>query len=626
MSWARFTPGTVSDEIKFKYQIGEEEKELIIKARRITPTEPILSSTLFVNWRTGAARYEGCRWDLENGIYFRRGNNLGSGERSYLPFLTTTNPPAGWNTKAGYFNDMLLELEEYAPSIPENLLVMSSEDSAQLYNRSGIDTATKGNGQECSYPESGTAFLTLFGETAYNPDPYTRSYNGGIFGVRQNPEGPTYLRKATNNFGIFETSDPPFMAFFTIPVQMDDAENDGTHYGETVPCLLVLLKTPGNSALYLHTIISLNAFDSSPVEDEPTTDDQSQTVTPSGWVGDWDYSSESDSVQPVTGYDFVNRWAHGVRLYYISDTQAESFMSALWSTNLSQAFDLAFDSAVFAKNVDFIRGVICLHKLPVVVSTSGTSALSIMGYDLSAKFSGLGAFAKVSGTYGSVMQVTTDTLNIKDTYGDAVFMDWINCRAHLRLPFVGMVPVDIRSIRGGSIKVSYNIDILTGNLIAQVFCTSSIGDRPTVLLYQGSGNCALPIPFSGNTQGAFKQLGAVAGIAGGLAAGIATGSAATALQGLNGLQYGKNTGEFHYTATEAASLTDLSIKLIIAGDVPMIPPKQRALEGFQAAASANVCDFVGSGFLSGTIHAEILGATDAELAEIEADFSEGVIL
>ena len=623
MSWARFTPGTVSDEIKFTYQIGEETKTLTIKARRITPTDPILSSTLFVNWTTRSARYEGCRWDLENGIYYRRGNDIGSGQKSYFPLLTNYNPPEGWNTKASNFNEMLLELEEYAPSIPENLLVMSSEDGAQLYNRSGGD---KQNGQECSYPEEGTALFTLFGETAYNPDPYTRSYNGGLFGVRPNPDGPSYLRREYNNTGVFETSDPPFMAFFTIPVQMDDAENDGTHYGETVPCLLVILNTPGNITHYLHTIISLNAFDSSPVEDEPTTDDQSQTVTPSGWVGDWDYSSESDSVQPVTGYDFVNRWAHGVRLYYISDTQAESFMSAIWSTNLSQAFDLAFDSAVFAKNVDFIRGVICLHKLPVVLSTSGTSALSIMGYDLSAKFAGLGAFAKVSGTYGSVMQVTTQPLNIKDTYGDAVFMDWINCRAHLRLPFVGMVPVDIRAIRGGSIKVSYNIDILTGNLIAQVFCTSSIGDRPTVLLYQGSGNCALPIPFSGNTQGAFKQLGAVAGIAGGLAAGIATGSAATALQGLNGLQYGRNTGEFHYTATEAASLTDLSIKLIISGDVPMIPPKQRALEGFQAAASANVCDFVGSGFLSGTIHAEILGATDAELAEIEADFLEGVIL
>lgn len=619
MSWSTFTPETISDEIKLKYTIGEETKDFVIKARRIIPTQPVLSSTLYVNYRTIAGTYIGCRW--RNGVYYR-GDTSTSGNRSYLEQLINTYAESEWQQKAYAFNELINELDEYSTPGSSHVYSMPVDDAGQFYDRS--TGGTKKNGQLMTFSENGTARLSFFTETVYNPDPVTRSNVQGIFSITPDQ---SYIFAASGFVANQYLSDnPPLIEFFSVPVQMDDAEHDGEHYGKTVQCLLIQLRCPGNSAYIQHTIISLNAFESAPVQDDPTTDDQSQTVTPSGWVGDWDYSSESDSVQPVTGYDFVNRWSHGVRLYYISDTQAESFMSALWSTNLSQAFDLAFDSAVFAKNVDFIRGVICLHKLPVVVSTSGTSALSIMGYDLSAKFSGLGAFAKVSGTYGSVMQVTTQPLNIKDTYGDAVFMDWINCRAHLRLPFVGMVPVDIRSIRGGSITVSYNIDILTGNLISQVFCTSSIGDRPTVLLYQGSGNCALPIPFSGNTQGAFKQLGAVAGIAGGLAAGIATGSAATALQGLNGLQYGRNTGEFHYTATEAASLTDLSIKLIISGDVPMIPPKQRALEGFQAAASANVCDFVGSGFLSGTIHAEILGATDSELAEIESDFSEGVIL
>lgn len=623
--WSRFTPETISDEIKFTYELGEETKELTIRARRITPTDPILSSTLYINWSTRSARYEGCRWDLDAGIYYRRGNSLGSGNRSYLEPLTNTSPPDGWTAKAFAFNEMLMELEEYAPSIPDNLLIMSSDDSSQLYNRSGVDTATKGNGQECSYPEAGTAFFTLFGETVYNPDPYTRSYNGGLFGVKPDPEGASYLRRALNNFGVYESSDPPFMAFFSLPVQMDDEEHDGDHYGEVVQCLLIILNTPGNRHQYLHTIISINAFDSEPIEDDPTTDDPGQTVTPSGWVGAWDFSSDSDDVQPIGGHDFVNRWAHGVRLYYISDQQAESFMQALWSMNLSQAVDLAIESALFRANVDFVRGVICLHKLPVIVGTSGSSPLSIMGYDLSKTFSGLGAFAKVSGTYGSVMQVTTDELPIPQTFGDAVFLDW-QCKAQLRLPFVGMVPIDIKSIRGGSIKVSYDIDVLTGNLIAKVYCKSSYGSKPQVLLYQGSGNCALPIPYSGNTEGAFKQLGAVAGVAGGLAAGIATGSAAVALGGLRGMSYGSNTAEYQYTATEAGSMTDLSIKLIITGEVPIIPPQQRALEGYQAATTAAVSSFAGSGYLSGVIHAEIPGATDAELSEIESLFAGGVIV
>ena len=73
-------------------------------------------------------------------------------------------------------------------------------------------------------------------------------------------------------------------------------------------------------------------------------------------------------------------------------------------------------------------------------------------------------------------------------------------------------------------------------------------------------------------------------------------------------------------------MTDLNIKLIISGDIPIVPPQQRALEGFQAATTAKVSAFVGSGFLSGTIHAEITGATDAEQRALEALFAGGVIV
>lgn len=627
MSWARFTPDTISDEIKLTYQIGEDDKELTIRARRITPTEPILSSTLYVDFRTAAENYEGCRW---SGDYYRRsGFTAQSGSLSYQAQLVNIyNTDQQWQQRAYHFNEMLLELDEYADTDPECKLVMSSDDASQFYDRTA--GGTKGNGQELHYAGGvGTLRLALYAETQYTPDPVTIAYNYGIFSLDPDgdPTTPTFMVKY-NGSATYNSDNPPAILFFSIPVQMDDADHDGDHYGDTVQCLLICLRI---GSRYVHTIVSLNAFESEPIEDEPTTDDQSSTVTPSGWVGAWDFSSDSDDVQAVGGYDFCNRWAHGVRLYYITDTQAEAFMQALWSMTLSQAIDLAIDSALFRSNVDFVRGVICLHKLPVVVSTSGSSALTIMGYDLSKTFSGLSSFAKVSGTYGSVIQVTTDPLQVPQTFGDAVFLDW-QCKAQIRLPFIGMVPIDIKAIRGGTIKVSYNIDVLTGNLIAQVFCRSSYGSKPQVLLYQGSGNCALPIPYSGNTEGAFKQLGAVAGIAGGIAAGVATGSTAAALGGLRGLSYGRNTAEYQYTATEAGSMTDLSIKLIITGEVPIIPPKQRELEGYQAATTAAVSSFAGSGYLSGVLHAEItdpadvFGATAEEKQEIESLFAGGVIV
>lgn len=619
---SKYKPLSITDRIELSYLIGEEEHKLEIKARRIAPTEPVRSKVLNTPYATAADRYGTCGWSDD--VYARLGASMGSGNKSYFAYLNNIYADADIRAALVSFNELIDEMDDNLSATDINVLTVSSDDSSQFYNRTG--TGQKTDGQLLTFGAGGSCRLCFYLDTVYTPDPTTRTYLYGLSQIQPGEESSVYILPAQNYFANqYSTDNPPLISFWSVPVEMDDADNDGSHYGETVQCLFVLLRLPGNTSYLQHTIISLNAFDSEPIEDDPTTDDPGQTVTPSGWVGAWDFTSDSDDVQPVTGYDFCNRWAHGVRLYYISDLQAEAFMQALWSMNLSQAVDLAIESALFRQNVDFVRGVICLHKLPITVGTSGVSALSIMGYDLSKTFSGLGSFAKVAGTYGSVEKKTTAELQVPQTFGDAVFLDW-QCKAQIRLPFVGMVPIDIKAIRGGTIKVSYDIDILTGNLIAKVYCRSSYGSKPQVLLYQGSGNCALPIPYSGNTEGAFKQLGAVAGIAGGIAAGVATGSAAVALGGVRSMSYGRNTAEYQYTATEAGSMTDLSIKLIITGEVPIIPPQQRALEGYQAATTAAVSSFAGSGYLSGVIHAEIPGATDAELAEIESLFAGGVIV
>lgn len=626
MSWAYFTPETESDEINLSYTIGEDQKELRILARRISTTYPILSSFLALG-NDRIERAQGYKW--EDDIYSRTDdlNNI-----SYVTTYYNSTATTEQAQQLARFTELLMELEEAAEAGGSNVITMGTTADAQYYDHSETHPTSPAQGQIMSYGEDATCEISLYTYVDYQPDPVSIAVSGGLFNVMPTGEqGRSYIINSAGQNAYYNSETPPSIVFWSVPVQMDDQSGDGDHYGETVQCLLIIVHMPGSSRPYTSTLISLNAFDTRPIEDDPTTDQPDQTVTPSGWVGNWDFSSDSDDVQPVGGHDFCNRWAHGVRLYYISDTQAEAFMSALWSMTLSQAVDLAIESALFRANVDFVRGVICLHKLPVVIGTSGSSALTIMGYDLSKTFPGLGSFAKVSGTYGSVMQLTTNELQVPQTFGDAVFLDW-QCKAQIRLPFVGMVPIDIKSIRGGSIKVSYNIDVLTGNLLAQVFCKSSYGSKPQVLLYQGSGNCALPIPYSGNTEGAFKQLGAVAGIAGGIAAGVATGSLSDALSGLRGMSYGRNTAEYQYTATEAGSMTDLSIKLIITGEVPIIPPRQRELEGFQAATTAAVSQFVGSGYLSGVVHAEQadpadrFGATAEEKQEIESLFAGGVIL
>lgn len=617
-----YRPLSVSDRIDLNYTIGDEDRRLRIQARRIEPVNALRSSILYVDYRTYAERYLGCRWSDD---IYRRSGTTKDGSVSYLHQLANIYADVETAAALTKINDLIDELDQDSSPGMNNVLTISSDDSSQFYDRSA--GGIKASGQEMHYTDGdGTCRLTFYLETTYTPDPVTRAHVEGISAVKPSPDGPDHLFRARNLNGVYTSDDPPFMSFWSVPVEMDDADHDGDHYGEVVQCLLIILHVPGYSGLYQHTIISLNSFESREIEDDPTTDDPAQTVTPAGWVGPWDYSSDSDGVQPVSGFDFVNRWAHGIRLYYISDDDAAAFMTALWDMTLSQAVDLAIESAFFRQNVDFVRGVVCLHKLPVTVSTSGTSALTIMGFDLSKKFSGLSSFSMVSDNYGSVKQIVSDPLPVPYTYGDTVFMDWDSCRAMLQLPFIGTVPIDIKAIRGGSLYVSYNIDILTGNCQCQVYGTSSVQSKPTVLLYQGSGNCALPIPFAGNSEGAFKQLGAVAGVAGGIAAAVGTGSMSPLMHSLGSMVHPHNTGSYQYQHTEAASMSNLSCRLIITGSVPLVAPMQRQIEGYRAGASAKIGAFSGTGYLQGTVHAEIQGATAVEQQQIEAMIKGGIVL
>lgn len=610
---------SVSDRIDLYYTIGEDEHKLRIQARRIEPVETLRSSILYYGLHNAAVNYQGCRWSSD--IYSRTDNY---NSVSYLQYVDDLYAAAEIRTALVKVNALITELDDDSAADASNCLTISSDDSSQYYDRTA--GGTKINGQKCTYPEDNSCNIAIFTETVMTPEPVSQTRIGGLFSVKPyGPDGSVYLIRS-NMSGVYNSADPPYISFWSVPVEMDDADHDGDHYGETVQCLLIILHCPGDINLYMHTIISLNAFDSSEIQDDPETDDPAQTVTPSGWVGPWDFSSDSDGVQPVSGFDFVNRWAHGIRLYYISDDDAAAFMTALWSMSLSQAVDLAIDAALFRQNVDFIRGVVCLHKLPVTVSTSGTSPLTIMGFDLSKKFSGLSSLSMVSDNYGSVKQIVSDPLPVPYTYGDTVFMDWDSCRAMLQLPFIGTVPIDIKAIRGGSLYVSYNIDILTGNCQCQVYGTSSVQSKPTVLLYQGSGNCALPIPFAGNSEGSFKQLGAVAGIAGGIAAAVGTGSMSPLMSSLGSVTHPHNTGSYQYQHTEAASMSNMSCRLIITGSVPLVAKLQRQIEGYRAGTTAKVGAFSGTGYLQGTVHAEIQGATAAEQQQIEAMIKGGIVL
>lgn len=557
------------------------------------------------------------------------------------------------------FSNMLMDIEASFDDTEENVIVVSTETEQQFYNpdipeesrdgTSGLPLYVMEQDPETSdFVEAGSCRLALFTRTGYNQGtPVTYQYCSGLYNiVAQN----TIPSNAYRSASYYDTNYPAALAFYTFNMVVDGETSPEEIRGQTKKFLLMCIRESylGNYRCRFQ-IYSLNSLSGDERLNPPTTDDNEQTSTPAGWGGGFDYSSDEDTVLPITGHSFANRWAHGLRTYYISDQNVDAMMRAVWDTTLTEYIELSLDAFINRKNTDFMKGVVFLHKLPLApwLTTSGAQHLTILGNDLSESYSGLNAFPILS---QQTVQISSFQLSVPSTYKQT-FMDLNHAGAYVRLPFIGNVPVDIKHIRDGALYVNYNIDCITGNLVAMIYAKTPKIDAnhepKWILIYQGSGNCAIPIPFSGNSEGGFRQLGTVCGIANSAMSTItstignaamggamgAVGAVGSAVSGATNIMSqianyaSTNTAEYNYVASEATSLSNLAVRLVIYGDVPVVPPKQREIVGYTASTTGLITNFKDTGMVYGTTHADkIPRATDAEKREIERLFAGGVIV
>lgn len=482
-------------------------------------------------------------------------------------------------------------------------------------------------------------------------DPVYRVYFGGphtftSYGMTRTNESVT----------TFNENDPPALGFWRVPLKCDIDEpyptnpasttgrsgGDGEHYGETINVIVMIYRSNGNVTVGIVPEFIFHSIDAP----QETTDSPEETnVTPSGWTGNWDFSSDFDVPKTPTGFFWANQWEHGIHIYNLTSDQVEAFFYDLWYCfTIKDNIIAGIKGTIVGRNLDWIQGIITLHVLPCTVGRTGDEQrIHVFGNKLDVS---KGRYiAKNSGQH--VVQLTSKPLEIPHTIDDNVFLDYDNCSAYIMLPFVGKVPIDVKAFRGGALLVEYKIDILTGNCIAQVFATSKklpgtkFGDQSgkQILVYQGAGNCAIHIPYIGNTEGGFKQLQALTGV--GMAAiGAATGTAPITMAGaasaVNSMMPTGNTESHSYIASEVAPLMHPDVKLVIEGPFPQIPKRQRLDWGYKAFGSAKISDFrkypgrntkeSPQEFLQGKVHANIDVATDAEKEAIERLFEEGVMV
>lgn len=326
---------------------------------------------------------------------------------------------------------------------------------------------------------------------------------------------------------------------------------------------------------------------------------------PDSGFGDNDTGTASVSkIGSINGV-IVAPAAHGLHVYEMNAAAYADFMNKLLSKQLQISAVRSFLSVE--------DSLISLHLLPTVTRNQSTVSAINVGALFSIPVSGV-----LKADTRNVYTIDSGYVPVGTVAND--FLDYQNTCAVLYLPFCGTVPIDIQDIMSGGIEIVYEIDVLQGNCVANVYTTNYQGYRKLQGCY--SGNCAYRLPLCGNKDGS----GMIAGLIQ-TAVGAAAGSVTTAAQGLFGaLSAGMGSGTYAHgsTAGNSAYYSDMNCYLTIYRPNAVYPSQFGHQVGRPSGSSGTVGSF--SGFVSGYVHADISGATDAEKTAVENWLERGVVV
>lgn len=235
-----------------------------------------------------------------------------------------------------------------------------------------------------------------------------------------------------------------------------------------------------------------------------------------------------------TGFDGENDKGRGTppievtdtgmwQLYTPTTTQLRSFNAWLWSDN--------YKTAIQEWGIQPLEQIVMFGMVPFKVASSGTSEVYMAG-----KGTGLNMNVATSMWYYK-------DLGWVDVYGPTKsFLDHTSVTYTLFLPWVGFVPLKANEIMWGQLGIEVYANIITGDLVYNVFVNpSKTGLKQTLknarghgcLSYTYTGNCLMNLPISNANYGAYyaQKRNDVFGIMGDLVKGIGGGIAAGAMSG-----------------------------------------------------------------------------------------------
>lgn len=317
------------------------------------------------------------------------------------------------------------------------------------------------------------------------------------------------------------------------------------------------------------------------------------------------------SIVPVSGSGLIH-------VYNPTPQEMISFGNWLWVT-------YADDSIQKIWNNPF-DGVISAHELYATPSNDGRDNIR-SGFLVCPTSAALVRQRYTTIDCGSMV--------VPEYYGN--YLDYAPySKAHVYLPFIGIVELDVDDIVGHGVNITYHIDSYNGSCIAQI--TVAKTDYQNTV-YQFSGNCSVEIPLAGGSQAAIKA-GLISAAATGISSivgGLASMLGGNIAGGIGGIAYGiggavsqavSQKSSVQHSGTFGASYGAMGIKkpyFIIHRPIQKIVVNYNEDYGFPAHKRVRIGNC--KGFLRvREVHAVSSTATDEEKARIEELLKDGVFV
>lgn len=335
-------------------------------------------------------------------------------------------------------------------NIQGKLILKGDDDTILLQESISVYTDTRAG----SSLDSLILYSTC-GAPAYQTSTGTIYNISGFYGRILAPVGPNYAQNPTGH----EYAERDFFNRFTV-ASLQNVSGDASY-----------------NAAYNRLV---DNGDDTPIAPTMPSDDTSSTG--GGDDSNPDYNPFTDPI-PFPDLPTIGGLSTGfITAYNPGINQLRLFGSKLWSDD--------FITEIKKIQNDPMEAVISLHMLPFNVISSGTANCVVGNYDSEISMPVIST---------QFMSVNGGEVDVTERFASALDYSPYTT-AHIHIPFVGIVPLDIDYIMKKHLTLKYQVDVLTGGATAMLMCDNAI-------LYSFPCNMAMTVPVSSsNHQALYREM------------------------------------------------------------------------------------------------------------------------